>query len=402
VVTVTTNADSEQVVDFPFPPGSFGGPSAEHDRRRAECPLSRVRMPDGQLAHLVLRYDDMAELLKSPDFSRNVQYMDIPRDAEGIPRFLLNMDPPQHTRLRRLVSGAFTPRRAQLWRPVVQEIVDGLLDAMEAAGPPLDLVAQYATHVPIEVMCRLLGVPEVDRDRFRAWEDLWLSVTGPVDLERRQQVIIEFFTYVAELVALRRAEPGDGLIDVLIAAREQDDRLSEAELVDMVISLLFAGHETVASTIARGTLTLLRHPDQYRALAADPSLVPAAVEELLRYDMPGDGGPLRVTTTDVTLPSGTIPAGSTVKIYIPSANRDPAVFPDGDRFDITRSPNPHLGLGAGQHFCLGAALARVELEVAIGSLAARFPGLGLVDPPEAVPYVASALHRTVRHLQVTW
>jgi cytochrome P450 len=396
------NPDSDLIVDYPFPPGAFGGPSAEHDRMRSECPLGRVRMPDGQPARLVLRHDDMTEVLRAPGLSRDVRYMDIPRDAEGVPRFLLNMDPPRHTRLRRLVSAAFTPRRAEDWRPVVQEIVDRLLDAMAAAGPPVDLVTAYATRVPIELMCRLLGVPDVDLERFRAWEDLWLTGTEPADTEQRQAALIEFFVYVTELVAARRNEPGDGLIDDLIAARDADDRLSEPELVDLVISLLFAGHETVASTIARGALTLLRHPDQYRALAADPGLRPGAVEELLRYDMPGDGGPLRVAAADVPLPSGTIPAGSLVKIFIPAANRDPAAFPDADRFDITRSPNPHLAFGGGPHFCLGAALARVELEVAVGSLAARFPGLRPVDPPEAVPYLATALHRTVQRLQVAW
>jgi cytochrome P450 len=401
-MTMTVNADSDQIADYPFPPGEYGGPSPEHDRRRSECPLSKVRLPDGTVAHLVLRYDDMEEVLKHPALSRDVQYMDIPRDGDGAPRFLLNMDAPQHTRLRRLVRAAFTPRRAESWRPVVQEITTGLLDRMEENGPPADLVTDFATHLPIEVMCRLLGVPEIDRDRFRTWERLWLSPTGPVDVEHRDAIIGEFFLYALELVGRRRREPGDGLLDLLIAAHEDEDRLSEEELICMMLSLLVAGHETVASTVSRGALTLLRHPGQYQALVRDPSLLPVAVEELLRYDIPGDGGPLRVATDDVELPSGTIPAGSVVKIFIPAANRDPEAFPEPERFDITRAPNPHVSFGGGPHFCLGAALARVELEVAFGSLTARFPSLALMDAPDTIPYVASSLHRTVQNLRVTW
>ena len=366
------STDSEEPVDFPIPMGSFGNPSAEHDRRRAECPISKVRLADGKVANLLLRYDDVDMALRDPDFSRDVEYMDVPRDADGAPKFLLNMDAPQHTRLRRLLNPTFTPRTAAKWRPVVQQIVDDLLDRMAEAGPPVNLVEVFATFVPLEVMARLLGVPEVDRDRFHSWKGLWLSTEGPVDMAQRAQVAGEFFVYISQLIASHRDRPGDGLTDLLVSARDEQDRLTEPELVDMIILLLVAGYETVASTISRGMLTLLRHPDQYRALGADQSLVPAAVEELLRVDMPGDGGPLRVATKDVKLPSGTIPEGEIVKIFIPSANRDPEAIPDGDTFDITRSPNPHLAFGAGPHFCLGAPLARVELEIAIGSIAARF------------------------------
>jgi cytochrome P450 len=406
LVTIVTESvesvENEDLIDFPIPMGDFGSPSAEHARRQAECPISRVRLPDGTVAHLLLRYDDVEAALREPAFSRDVEYMDVQRDASGAPKFLLNMDPPQHTRLRRLVNPAFTARSVGAWRPTVQKIVDELLDRMAEAGSPADLAADFAAHVPLEVMTRLLGVPDVDRERFHSWKELWLAVEGPVDLAQRARAAQECFAYIAELIAKQRENPGDGLIDLLIAARDEQDRMTEPELVDMVILLLIAGYETVASTIARGVLTLLRHPDQYRAMAADPGLVPGAVEELLRMDMPGDGGPLRVAVEDVRLPSGTIPKGAIVKVFVPTANRDPRTVADGDTFDITRSPNPHLSFGVGPHYCVGGPLARIELEAAIGTLAARFPGLRLVGPPEEVPYLASSIHRTVRELKVAW
>lgn len=403
VTSVTDSSiEHDELLDFPIPMGSFGTPSAEHDRLREQCPITMVRLPDGTKAHLVQRHDDVDLALRHPGFSRDVEYMDIQRDANGAPKFLLNMDPPQHSRLRRLLNPAFTPRTVAAWRPEVQRIVDELLDRMEKAGPPVDLVEGFAAHVPLEVMTRLLGVPEVDRERFHGWKQLWLSVTGPVDLAARAKVAVEFFTYVAQLIDDRRGRNGTELIDLLVSAHDAQDRLTEPELIDMIILLLVAGYETVASTLSRGVFTLLRHPEQYRALAADPNLVPDAVEELLRVDMPGDGGPLRVASEDVELPSGTIPKGGIVKIFVPTANRDPRAIPGGDTFDITRSPNPHLAFGAGPHFCLGAPLARLELEIALRSLTARFPGLHLVQQPEDVVYVASSLHRTVQELPVAW
>ncbi|MGW2816368.1 cytochrome P450 [Streptomyces sp. NPDC001415] len=392
---------------FPFPPGPLGGCPEEYRRRRTECPLGPVTLPSGDEVLLATAYDDIREVLAGTFFSRDLRGPGAPRmlpgDALGDdPDALTNMDGPEHARLRRIVRGAFTPRRAEAWRPQLRAISEELLDAVVAAGPPADLLASYALALPVEVICRLLGVPAKDSGLFRAWSETLLSLT-PAAGGERLRASAAFGAYVEGLVAEHRRAPGGDLIDALIEARDEGDRLSEAELVRMVCGLIVAGHETTAHVIARGVLTLLRHPAELAALRADPGLMPDAVEEILRLQIPGHGALLRVATADVTLPSGgAVARGRAVLAPMVAANDDPARFPGPGRLDIRRTDNRHLSFGHGPHFCLGAHLARVEVQTALEAVVRRLPGLALAVPAEELTWTTGSRVCGLRRLPVTW
>ncbi|GAA2431834.1 cytochrome P450 [Streptomyces mauvecolor] len=392
---------------FPFPPGPLGGCPEEYRRRRAECPLGPVTLPSGDEVLLATAYDDIREVLAGASFSRNLRYPGAPRMLPGEalgddPHALTSMDGPEHARLRRIVQGAFTPRRAEAWRPDVQAIAEELLDGVVAAGPPTDLLASYAFALPVEVTCRLLGVPAKDSGLFRAWSDTLLSLT-PGGAGERRRAAAEFGAYVDDLVAGHRHAPGNDLIDALIEARDEGDRLSEAELGRMVRGLIVAGHETTAHVIARGVLTLLRHPAELAALRAGPGLVPDAVEEILRLQIPGHGALLRVATADATLPSGaTVARGRAVLAPMVAANQDPVRFAEPGRLDIHRANNKHLSFGHGPHFCLGAHLARVEVQTALETVVRRLPGLALAVPAEELAWTTGSRVCGLRRLPVTW
>jgi cytochrome P450 len=391
---------------FPFPLSldDFGCTADRYARRRQKCPLGTVTLPSGDQACLLVRYDDVAQALRSRSLSRDLRAPRAPRlladlDMSANPNLIINLDPPEHTRLRRLVQAAFTPARVAAWRPVIQGIASQLLADMAARGPAVDLVSSLARPLALHVMCELLGVPAADREAFTSWTESFFS-TAPA--QQRMESGGRFLSYVRDLVLTCRASPGDGLIDALIAARDDDDRLTEAELRHMISTLIIAGHENTAGALARGVFALLRDPAQYAALRGDPSLLPAAVEEILRFEMPSEGALLRVATRDLDLPSGGIAAGDAVLACIPSANRDPGHFADPERFDIARTANPHLAFGAGAHFCVGAALARLELGVALEALTGRFPGLRLACDAGNVPFSEATLIRAPRCLPVTW
>ncbi|MFC4907979.1 cytochrome P450 [Actinomadura gamaensis] len=382
---------------FPFEDES------EPHRRQADDPLAPVRLPSGDEALVAVRHADVRQVYGDPRFSRELHYPGAPRLLRGTdvgddPSALINMDPPRHTRLRRLASGAFTPRRIAAWRPRAQRIADDLVDAMRS---PSDLVAAFAFPLPIRIITELLGVPPEDWDRFRVWSDAFLS-TSDQGADERAEAGRAFSRYVAELIAERRAHPSDGLVDALIEARDGGEAMSERELLRMVVGLIVAGHETTATVIARGALTLLAEPDRYAALVADPESVPTAVEEILRWDVPGDGGMLRVALEDVELPSGRVAKGQAVMPLSAAANRDPEVFDRADRFDQTREECPHLTFGQGPHYCLGANLARMELQVAFGTLARRLPGLALAEPADAIPWRSGLMVRRPERLPVTF
>ncbi|MGV9674318.1 cytochrome P450 [Nocardia sp. NPDC003482] len=373
--------------------------------RRKE-PVTRVRLPYGGEGWLVTRYDDVKQVLADPRFSRakTVGREDIPRmsPAPSRPDSLLSMDPPQHTRLRKLVAKAFTGRRVAALRPHVREIVDGLLDAMERDGAPADLVARFALPLPVTVICEMLGVPTEDQHRFRDFSDTVLSTTAYT----REQIDAgraELERYLGELVSERRERPTDDLLGALVAARDDEDRLSESELVNLGIGLLVAGHETTANQLANFTYLLLTQPDRWELLRAHPDLVPGAVEELLRYVQLGSGGGFaRVATEDVELHGVTVRAGESVFTNLQAANRDETVFADPETLDLTRNHNPHIAFGYGAHHCLGAQLARVELQIALGALLRRLPTLRLAVPVENVPWKTGLLVRGPRELLVAW
>lgn len=373
---------------------------------RREEPVSRIRLPYGGDGWLVTRYDDVRQVLTDPRFSRAVTVgrEDIPRarPEPATPNSLLSMDPPDHTRLRRLVSKAFTPRRVARLRPRAQQIVDERLAEIERTGPPADLVQSLALPLPVTLICEMLGVPPQDQHRFRDYSDTVLSTTA----HTREQIAAgraALEEYLAELVAQRREHPEDDLLGALVAARDNEDRLNEEELVNLGIGLLIAGHETTANQIANFVYLLLTEREHWELLRSKPELLPGAVEELLRYVQLGSGGAFaRVAMEDVELSGVTVSAGESVFVNTQSANRDEAVFEAAEELDLARKGNPHMAFGHGTHHCLGAQLARLELQVALGSLLQRFPDLRLAVPVEEVPWKTGLLVRGPQELAVRW
>jgi cytochrome P450 len=308
---------------------------------------------------------------------------------------MLHADPPDHARLRRLVQKVFTPRRVAL-RPRAEEIAAGLLDEMAAVrGDVTDLLAAYARPLPIAVLCELLGIPVADRP--------WIAVTVAAYDERtqHQRVERELAAYFTELIAVKRAEPGDDMLSALVLACDNAaDALTGDELVSTVFLLVMAGFDTTVNLIASGALALLTHPREKAALGQDPSLLPAAVEELLRFTNPVNHANDRFTTEDVLVGDVVIPAGEWVFPAISSANRDPVQFPDPDHLDVGRDTSGHLAFGHGVHYCLGAPLARMEAEVALGALLARFPRISLAVPPPELRWRPVSLMNGLESLPV--
>lgn len=341
--------------------------------------MPRIQMPHGEPAWLATRYADARLVLGDRRFSRAMAAeRDEPRMRAGkIDGGILSMDPPDHTRLRTLVAKAFTVRRVEELRPRAREITEELVRDMKEAGPPVDLVDRFALSLPVAVICELLGVPVADRPRFRVWSDNALS-TSRLTAEQFQASREEMRDYMRGLIADHRDHPRDDLMTALIEARDEQDRLSELELVDLCVGILVAGHETTASQIPNFVMTLLDHPEALDKLRADPSLVPGAVEELLRFVPLGAGaGFPRYATEDVQVGDVLVKAGEPVVVAIGAANRDGLRFEDPNTLRVESPPEQHLGFGHGVHHCLGAALARMELQEALWTLLRELPGLHL-------------------------
>ncbi|MFB4282323.1 MULTISPECIES: cytochrome P450 [unclassified Nonomuraea] len=360
-----------------------------------------VTLPSGDRAPMIVRYADVRNVLTSPASSRNLREPGLPRMVRGMfldddPAALMNQDPPQHTRYRRILHGTFTPRHIERWRPRAAVIAGELIDA---AGQEFDLVADFALPLPARVICEMLGVPMDRFDQVRSWTEMFLS-TSDASADARAQGFAAFTAYARELIAQHRIDPGEDLIDLLIAARDDDDGLSEDELTNMVYTLILAGHETTASMIIRGTFRLLCHADQYAELAAHPELVDPAVEEILRHEAPGSNGMLRRVTEDLEVSGGTIPADTVVLPNPWAADHDPSAFQDPLRFDVHRftgtAPTPHLAFGHGPHYCLGANLARMELQEAFRALVTRLPGLHAKEELSAVAWSDGFVYRPLR------
>ncbi|HZM75718.1 MAG TPA: cytochrome P450 [Candidatus Limnocylindrales bacterium] len=311
---------------------------------------------------------------------------------------MLSADPPDHTRLRRLVSAEFTPRRVEDLRPRVREISDSLIEAFE--GDEIDLIDAYAFPLPFQVICELLGVPEMDRESFRGWSNT-ISAAMPVMTEQTVDAAKNVAAYVGELVELRRSEPDDALLSALIQRSDSGDRLSRDELTSLVFLLLIAGHETTVNLIGNAMYLLLDRPALACALRAEPGLLPPAIEEFLRYESPVKLSTFRVTTEPLTVGEVTIPAGQPVLVSLLGANRDPRAFGHPDQLELSRKDGQHLAFGHGPHFCLGAPLARMEGEIAIGSLLERFPRMRFAVPVEELEWRPGALMRGLAHLPVT-
>ena len=331
------------------------------------------------------RYADVSRLLHDVPAGVRTTEGELPGVDEslgGQRLFMLQQDPPTHTRLRRLVSGAFTPRAIATLRPKVQQIVDACLDRVAERGE-MDIIADLGLPVPSTVICEMIGVPVADRERFTVWtakatHGLAAQFLTPEMLAEAQAAGMSLAAYFQDLIADRRGRLSSDLLSTLIRAEEAGDRLSPMELVSQSIGLLIAGFETTIGLIGNGVRALLRHPDQLALLRARPELIESAVDECLRWD-----GPIvltaRVLHADVDFGGTTIPKNARVWAMLAAANRDPEVFPDPDRFDVARRPNEHLAFGGGAHYCLGAHLARLEGALAIGSLVRRFDDLALVS-----------------------
>jgi nocardicin N-oxygenase len=393
-------------VDLTFPPPAPCPyePAPAFAELRPQCPVAKVGLPTGDVAWLVTRYADNQRLLSDGTFSRAAAAAPGAPRARPIPletRSIMTMDPPDHTRLRRLVQRAFTGRRVSGMRPGIEATVGRLLDAMADAGPPADLVAGLAQPLPLAVIGELLGVPATDHADFGGWSEAYLSTSGrsPAEVAEASAHLRE---YLWKLVADKRREPSEDLLSDLAAARD-DDRLDDEELVTLGVTLLVAGFETVASHLAGFVVALLRHPEQWRSLCERPDLLRSAVEELLRYTpVAATGGTIRVSLADVELGGQEVLAGEAVLPALTSANRDPAVFSAPDELDLRRTPNPHLAFGYGLHRCLGAELARAQLQIALGALVTRFPGLRLAVPLEELTWPAGRMLRYPRPLPVAW
>jgi cytochrome P450 len=391
---------------YPFGDGTSLDMEPEYACLRAEEPISRVRLPYGGEAWLVTRYDEVRQVLTDQRFSARAMTSepDPPRFTPMplFPAGVMSMDPPEHTRIRSLVSKVFTARRVEALRPRIREIAGDLADRMVAGGPPADLVAAFALPLPVTVICELLGVPTADQDRFRTLSDALLSTTA-LPMEEIGAAVMELNDYLAGLIAKRRAAPSDDLLTALVQARDNEDRLSEQELVEFSVGLLVTGHETAATQIANFTHVLARHPDQLAALRADASLVPRAVEELLRHTPLGAvSGIPRMATEDVPMGDVVIRAGEAVIPSINSANHDEALFADPAHLDVRRVNNPHIAFGHGVHFCLGSQLARAELQIALETLLAKLPGLRVEGEDADLAWKRGLLIRGFRELPVSW
>jgi nocardicin N-oxygenase len=394
----------EEPLAFPFKAAELYEPPAEFAFLREECPVVKVVMPTGDPAWLVTRHADVRQALSDPRLSRAAASKeDAPRLRPLPPdRFsILAMDPPEHTRLRRLVSAVFGPRPIARLRPYLATLTDDLLDQIVAAGPPTDLVTSLALPLPVSAIGKLLGVPPEDLETFRQWADTMLTFTG-ASAQGVREAREAMNRYLAGLIAQRRADPADDLLTDLIAAADDDSRLTERELVIFAATLLIAGYHTTSTAITAGTLMLLRHPDIYRRLGEDQDLAGPVVEELLRYAAASShGGNLRVATQDIEIGGVLIRAGDAVLPAIVSANRDARAFSAPDEFRLDRT-EPSLAFGYGPHYCLGAWLARMELEIVFPALARRLPTLRLDAPEAELGYDPGALVYRLTALPVTW
>ncbi|WP_211239673.1 cytochrome P450 [Jiangella gansuensis] len=390
---------------FPMPRENPFHPPAAYAQLRATAPVARVRLWDGSTAWLVTGYEEARAVLADPRVSSRRQHPGHPfataarAAAERTERAFISQDPPDHGRLRKMVTKYFTVKRIESMRPVVQEIVDGVIDRAERSGPPIDLVERVALEVPARTICHLFGIPAEERFFFQSRDHARNALdSSPDDVVHATS---EMLAYVDALVATKEREPGDDIVSELIRDQLRTGAVDRDQLVAILRHLLAAGHDTTANMIALGVLVLLRHPEQLAELRAAPDLWPDAVEELLRYISVFQISPNRVATEDIELAGVVIEAGDGIITPLAAANRDPRAFPDPDTLDIHRGARHHVAFAYGVHQCLGQPLARLELGVVYETLFRRLPGLALaVDPDELT--VRQYLLSSLAELPVTW
>ena len=387
-------------------------------RLRAELPVYRRvnRRGDGATC-FVTRYDDVAALLRDSqrlvkDVRNTMTSAERATRPEPPPlvglltRHMLNLDGEDHDRLRGLVNKAFTARMVEQMAPRIETLAHDLLDAIQRRGAA-DLIESFALPLPIVVIAELLGIPAQDRRRFRTWSNALVapnadSARTSKKAARTHRLMTDLVAYLRDIFAARRAAPRDDLITSLLAAEEAGDVLHEDELFAMILLLIVVGHETTVNLIGNGVLALLQHPDELDRLRQDRTLLPTAVEEILRYDCPVERAPMRFAAEDVQVGDTLIRRGDAVSLVLGSANRDERHFAQADRFRIDRDPNRHLAFGLGSHYCLGAPLARLEGRIALDVLLDRLPDLALAVAPDELRWRTNPIMRGVQRLPIRW
>ncbi|AHI00439.1 cytochrome P450 [Kutzneria viridogrisea] len=399
------STDSHQEL---FTPEFMQDPHTLQARLRQDAPAHEVISPNNLRMWVVSRYEDARAMLADPTVLKdsaklrevmeaNLVDQENRREfAVELSQHMLNSDGADHSRLRRLVTKAFTARRIEQMRPRVETITNELLDAV-SPGQRVDLLDAFAFPLPITVISELLGVPDDEREDFRQWSNSLVGNGTPEEVQHAGEAMV---AYLGRLIADKRANPADDMLTALVQATDDSDRLSPVELVSMAFLLLVAGHETTVNLIGNGTLALLNNPEQLAALRADRSLMPTAVDEFLRFDSPVNMSTFRFTTEPVELDGVTIPAGQVVLVGLGSANRDGDRFEHADQLDITRPVGGHLGFGHGIHYCLGAPLARLEAEIAFTGLLDRFPDMKLAVPVPELRWRNSILMHGLEELPV--
>ena len=390
-------SDSQAVVEL------TGSPEDALSALHEAGPIQQVKLPNGLPVWLVTRYAEVREVLNDPRMSNRdrVDWFDqgvlSPQVRAAMNSMMLRIDPPDHTRMRKLVNKVFVPRRIEELRPGVQRITDGMLDHL-ATGPEADLVGQYASPLPVQVICELLGIPREDRDSYRVWADAFAAGIGspvfPV------QEISDFVDHLRGLIARRRAEPDSALLSALIAARDENDQLSEDELISTAFLFIIAGHETTTNLIGNALYLLLREPERADHVRANPDALLPAIEEFLRYESPVTAASMRTASCPMNLFGADIADGDMILVSLRAANRDASVFTDPTEMHMDRERNPHIAFGHGIHFCMGAPLARVEAQIAIGDFLNRFPKARLAVDAGALQWRPGILTRGLASLPV--
>jgi cytochrome P450 len=399
-----------EILSYPIPAPAALEPPAEWAELRAKCPVAHVRFASGDPASLVTRYDDVKAVLSDPRFGRGTGQKDAARIADTDDGGIMNSEMatvlPQegegHLTWRRLVGKWFTAKRMAALRPGIAAMADQLIDTMIEKGGPVDLKAAFGFPLPVWVICDMLGVPDSDRDKFSHWSDCMLSMTRYTQ-DEMVAAMTEFGIYMAHHVELKRANRGDDLLSELIDSTDADGQpLSTAVLVATGQGLLVAGHETTANMITKMVAMLLSDRSRWEQVLADPKLVRSTVEEALRYDANAGFGMVRYIDTQIELSGVAVPGGTTVVCSMAAANRDESAFADAETLDLTRTPNPHLAFGAGAHSCLGQALARTELQVALETLLRRLPTLELAVGADELVRVDGLAVGGLSELPVRW
>ncbi|MFJ4533724.1 cytochrome P450 [Streptomyces nigrescens] len=403
---------NEQIRQYPLAYETALEPAAEWAELRATCPVATITVPDGSQAKLLTRYDDVRQMLADPRFTRKDLDGGTGNAQEGAttsaaadtsePPFSVPRHGEDHQRWRRMVGKWFTAKRMAALRPQMTAIADQLLDEMTGRGSSGDLKAHFAFPLPVYVICDMLGVPAEDRDRFSYWSDNFLNLTR-YSAQERQTAVGELVAYMSGHIAAKRAEPTDDLLSTLIEESSgEGEALTDAELLGTGIGLLVAGHETTANMIGKMVAMLLADRTRWERLLENPSLVRSTVEEALRFDANGGFGLRRFLTEDVEIGGEVLPNGTTVVCAMAAANRDETAFENAAEMDLARTPNPHLAFGAGPHSCLGQALARTELQVALEVLLRRLPSLELDIPATDLERLEGLLVGGLSEVPVRW